>query len=82
MGDVMNLEPKKPEHAESELGGCPHCGRNDGYLNDGRADWIVCHQHKTKWYWGSDLPPGGREEDEEAETGGSISYNKARTRYS
>lgn len=63
MDDPVNLRPEKPRHAESELGGCPHCGRNDGCLNDGRADWIICHQHKTKWYWGSDLAPGAREED-------------------
>ncbi len=65
MGDLVNMEPKKTRYAESELGGCPHCYRNDGYLNDGRADWIVCHQHKTKWYWGSGWSPGGRGEGEE-----------------
>lgn len=65
MGDLVNLEPKKIQYAESEFGGCPHCVRNDGCLNDGRADWVVCHQHKTKWYWSVNVPAGALEEDEE-----------------
>ena len=65
MGDVVNLEPKKPRYAESEFGGCPHCGRDDGYLNVEREHWFVCHEHKTKWRAGSNLFSSWHEEDEE-----------------
>lgn len=65
MGDVISFEPEKPRHAESDYGGCPHCGRNDGFLNVGREHWFRCDQHKTKWYFGSNLLSGWREESEE-----------------
>ena len=35
------------------LGGCPHCG-NGGQIKrnlDG-LDWLVCHEHKTRWFLG------------------------------
>ncbi len=65
MGDVVNLEPKKPRYAESYYGGCPHCGRNDGFLNVEREHFFICHEHKTKWHFGSNLFSGWREESEE-----------------
>jgi len=37
------------------FGDCPQCGRNDGYLNDGRDHWFICHAHKVKWYTGTNL---------------------------
>lgn len=37
------------------FGDCPRCGRNDGYLNDGREHWFVCYRHRLKWYAGSNL---------------------------
>jgi len=37
------------------FGDCPQCGRNDGYLNDGRDHWCICHVHKVKWYMGTNL---------------------------
>ena len=43
-------------------GGCPHCGRHDGYLNDGPEHWFVCHRHRVKWSVGSGLFSGWREE--------------------
>ncbi len=47
------------------FGGCPYCGQNDGYLNDGRDHWFFCNQHKTKWLVGSNLFSSWREEDDE-----------------
>ena len=47
------------------FGGCPHCGRNDGYLNIGREHWFVCHRHRAKWWVGSNLFSCWREETEE-----------------
>ena len=65
MGDVVNLEPKKPRYAASQFGGCPHCGQHDGYLNIDREHWFRCDRHKTKWRFGSNLFSGWREEGEE-----------------
>lgn len=36
-------------------GGCPLCGKHDGYLNIGRSHWFVCHEHRTKWCGGENL---------------------------
>ena len=47
------------------FGGCPHCGQNDGYLNDGRDHWFRCDRHKVKWWVGSNLFSSWRDEDEE-----------------
>ena len=65
MSDVVKLEPKKTRHAESQFGGCPHCGKHDGYLNVEREHWFRCDRHKTKWRFGSNLFSGWREEGEE-----------------
>ena len=43
-------------------GGCPLCGKNDGYLNLGRSHWFVCHEHRTKWCRGENLFSTWREE--------------------
>ncbi len=45
--------------------GCPHCGQNDSYLNNGRDHWFFCDRHKTKWLVGSNLFSSWREEDDE-----------------
>jgi hypothetical protein len=37
------------------FGACPHCLRNDGFLNIGREHWCVCHRHKMKWRVGENL---------------------------
>ena len=37
------------------FGGCPRCGRNDGYRNIGSNHWFICHRHLTKWWVGSNL---------------------------
>ncbi len=34
------------------FGGCPICGKNDGWRNVGRSHWFVCNRHRTKWCWG------------------------------
>ena len=40
---------------ESYWGICPKCLRNDGFLNVGRHNWVVCHEHKARWCVGSNL---------------------------
>lgn len=45
-------------------GGCPKCGKNDGYLNAGREHWFICHRHRVKWLVGTNLFSSWQEEDE------------------
>ncbi len=47
-------------------GGCPECHQNDGFLNAHRRDhYFVCHEHKARWYIGSNLFSAWRETDDE-----------------
>lgn len=46
-------------------GGCPHCGSSDGILNIGRDHWGICRKHQVKWYIGSNLFSGWRDETDE-----------------
>ncbi len=63
MGDVVQFQ--RPVTADNHFGGCPHCDRHDGYLNDGRDHWFFCNRHKTKWLVGSNLFSSWRDEDED-----------------
>jgi hypothetical protein len=47
------------------FGGCPQCGKNDGYTNVGRSHWFLCKEHKTMWCAGSNLFSSWRYETEE-----------------
>ena len=62
-----NIEPSKDESIDVDnyFGKCPECGSNDGYLNVERDHWFVCDQHKIKWYVGSNLFSGWRDESPE-----------------
>ena len=52
---------------EEYFGGCPVCGKNDGYLNSGRDHWFICDKHLMKWHIGSNLFSSWRDmTDEEA----------------
>ena len=62
MNDTSNQEKQQPQNQEPQgpatadyFGGCPKCGRNDGYLDVSRDHWMVCHEHKVRWYIGSNL---------------------------
>ena len=46
------------------FGGCPKCGRHDGYLNVGSEHWFYCERHRTKRCVGSNLFSSWREQDE------------------
>jgi hypothetical protein len=48
------------------FGGCPACGKTDGYVNVGCDHWFVCDEHSTKWYAGSNLFSCWEEEEDEA----------------
>jgi len=45
-------------------GVCPHCHRNDGYLNIGTDHWFICHTHRVKWVRGANLFSSWRYETE------------------
>ncbi len=44
-------------------GGCPSCGGQDAHLNVGYNHTAVCHQHKVRWYLGSNLFSDWKSED-------------------
>ncbi len=47
------------------FGLCPNCKDYSGYLNIGKANWMVCHDCKAKWLVGEDLFSSWRYETEE-----------------
>src|SRR5215472_2080732 len=47
------------------FGGCPECGKTDGYLNVGRDHWFFCKEHKTRWCAGANLFSGWRDETDD-----------------
>lgn len=47
---------------DSYYGGCPECQGNDGYLNVYKVHWMVCHQHRVKWWIGENLFPCWRDQ--------------------
>ena len=67
MGEVVNLADATAPKVTTEeyFGGCPHCGGYDYCRNIGRAHWMCCDTHKTKWCIGENLFSSWREEDEE-----------------
>src|ERR1043166_3166003 len=55
----------EPPAIKNYFGGCPKCGRSDGYINHGRDHWFVCDRHGLKWSVGSNLFSDWRNETEE-----------------
>jgi hypothetical protein len=49
----------------NHFGGCPECGGDSGYVNDGPDHWLVCAAHATKWPVGSNLFSSWETETEE-----------------
>lgn len=49
---------------DHHFGACPQCGNDDGFYNAGRNHWFVCHEHKVRWWVGSNLFSAWREETE------------------
>jgi hypothetical protein len=45
------------------FGGCPLCGRTDGYINMA-AHWFVCDNHRTRWFIGTNLFSSWKNETE------------------
>ena len=51
---------------DNYFGGCPECGKTNGFLNVGGDHWFVCHAHKKRWSPGSNLFSCWKEETEAA----------------
>ena len=51
-------------YRESRFGNCPVCGETDGFVNICCNHWYVCHEHKNKWFVGSNLFPNRDFENE------------------
>jgi hypothetical protein len=47
------------------FGGCPTCGKNDGYLNAGRTHVFYCREHKVSWIFGANMFSSWKDETEE-----------------
>jgi hypothetical protein len=47
------------------FGVCPHCHKNDGFINISRSHWFLCDEHKVKWCVGSNLFSSWRNETED-----------------
>ena len=50
---------------DATWGLCPVCKRNDGYLNVGRAQWVICHRHRVKWLLGDGVFSSWRDDPPE-----------------
>ncbi len=60
----IELPDVEPASIEDYFGGCPICGRNDGYLNIHRDHWFNCRNHQLRWCAGSNLFGTWRSENE------------------
>jgi len=49
---------------QQHFGVCPVCFASDGYLNVGSTHWFVCHEHRVRWYAGSNLFSSWRRESQ------------------
>jgi hypothetical protein len=49
---------------ELDLGNCPVCGTNDGYLNLSRTHVFYCADHRVAWIVGTNLFNSWRQETE------------------
>ena len=67
MGEVVELLEWRnlEQQPDPGIGGCPHCGGNDGWLNVGRDEWAICRGHQVKWLIGSNLFSDWQHETEE-----------------
>ena len=51
----MRFRKDKNRYQERSYGNCPICGYTNGHVNISCNHWFVCHEHKTKWFAGSNL---------------------------
>jgi hypothetical protein len=56
---------ERPARRDDHFGNCPECSRTDGCLSVGSDHWYHCRMHRTKWWVGSNLFSGWRDQSEE-----------------
>lgn len=49
---------------DNYVGGCPTCGKDDGFLNVSSGHYFVCYVHQVYWCIGINLFSGWKHEDE------------------
>lgn len=50
-----NVIPFPDIQHSRHCGGCPECGKSDGFVNLGIEQWFICREHRTKWLAGKNL---------------------------
>ena len=60
MGQVIALRTRQAD----AFGSCPECGRRTGVMNVGKAHWLYCELHLTKWHGGYSLLARSTTEDD------------------
>lgn len=45
----------KQVQTDEYFGGCPHCGKTDGYADMDQEHWFVCDAHRVRWFAGTNL---------------------------
>jgi hypothetical protein len=40
---------------QGHFGGCPYCGFSEGPHHVGRVQWLVCPEHRVRWWIGENL---------------------------
>jgi hypothetical protein len=57
MSAITNDNSARPPMITTEeyFGGCPHCGKTNGYRNAGRSHWFFCDDHRVIWHIGTNL---------------------------
>ena len=53
------------QEQDDYFGVCPVCRKTDGHTNVGRDHWFFCKEHKTRWWAGSNMLSGWRDETED-----------------
>ena len=54
---------REPATTDEYFGGCPFCSKCEGTPNLGRDHWHYCETRRVKWFVGSNLFSGWRDED-------------------
>jgi hypothetical protein len=62
---ISRVEGGRPARRDDHFGNCPECGRTDGCLSVGSDHWYHCRMHRTKWWVGSNLFSGWRDQSED-----------------
>jgi hypothetical protein len=65
LAEALAMATAEERANESYFGGCPQCGKNDGYVNAGRTHIFFCKAHRTKWIFGANIFSDWRDQTED-----------------